>query len=220
MAKFKDLTGAVFGNLTVLERAGIKGKFKMWRCACACGATAIVAGAYLTRGHTRSCGCMTRSMLAAASTTHGKVGTPEYRIWSDMKTRCFNPKRPCWADYGGRGITMCDRWRDDFSAFLEDMGPRPSAEHTVDRIDNDGPYCKENCRWTTMREQSRNRRSNHLVTINGETHPLIVWLERYGTVASRYKKRIKMGWSEFDAITRPFVKYGERGQRGSATASD
>lgn len=134
--------------------------------------------------------------------THGQTGTLEYKIWSSIKDRCLNPKQIAYARYGGRGITVCDRWRDDFAAFTADMGPRPSRDHTVDRIDNDGPYEPGNCRWATRTEQSRNQRRTVLVMHNGEQRSLASVCEDLGMDRVKVWHRIFLrGWSVEDALS-------------------
>lgn len=129
---------------------------------------------------------------------------PEYKVWASMKNRCYNPKdRRSWLPYGGRGITICERWRNSFAAFLADMGRRPSPQHQLDRIDNDGPYCPENCRWATRKEQANNRRNNHFITHDGVTLTLTQWAERTGIPYGTLKARLKAGWVEGDVVSRP-----------------
>ena len=127
-------------------------------CRCICGALIDVAAHRLTAGITRSCGCLHRERLVSRNRRHDGWGTPEYRIWQAMKQRCSEPQQDNWKYYGGRGIAVCDRWLDSFTAFLADMGRRPSSKHSIDRINNDGHYTPQNCRWATAIEQRANRR--------------------------------------------------------------
>lgn len=148
-----DLTGQRFGRLVVVEEAGRDKQSKvMWQCKCDCDGTATVVSSNLKSGNTKSCGCL----IEEAHTKHGMCGTPEYSSWEHMIQRCTNPSNNKYNDYGGRGITICERWKD-FANFFEDMGARP-ADHEIDRINNDGNYEPGNCRWTTRTKQCRNMR--------------------------------------------------------------
>lgn len=139
--------------------------------------------------------------------THFKTNTPEYRIWRGMKSRCYNSKERAYPRYGGRGIKICDRWRDSFENFLSDMGERPSKNHSIDRIDNDGGYCPENCRWATRKQQNSNYSRNFMVTYNGVTKTLTSWCEdlnlNYATIHSRIKV---YGYSPEEAFNRPYME--------------
>ena len=133
---------------------------------------------------------------------HGKRNTREYKTWLGMKDRCLNPRNKDFSFYGGRGITICQSWIDSFSAFYQDMGPRPPG-HTLDRIDNDGPYSPENCRWTTPTMQQSNKRSNHRITANGVTHTLAEWSAIRDVPHTIFTDRLKRGWTPEDAIFIP-----------------
>jgi len=133
---------------------------------------------------------------------HGMSKThPEYRIWASMKSRCANPNDPGYFRYGGRGIKVCDRWKESFTAFYEDMGQRPSPRHSLDRIDTDGGYEPDNCRWVLPKTQSNNRRDNRLVTLDGRTQTLTEWIREKGLHYGTVRVRVSRGWSYEDALT-------------------
>jgi hypothetical protein len=139
---------------------------------------------------------------------HGMKHSPEYTAWCGIIRRCEAPKAFAYDRYGGRGIKICNRWRESFEAFYEDMGPKPSPLHTIDRIDNDGHYEPGNCRWTTMKRQCRNRSSNHTLEYNGETLALSEWEERTGIPANRISRRIRRGWTAEMALTKKTKDFG------------
>ncbi len=207
--QFKNLTGQVFGRLTVVSFAGIQKGNSRWNCLCECGNESAVSLANLTtkKAPTRSCGCLHREVCSASAkvqmTTHGLTETPEFAVWCNMLDRCYNTKAKAFWRYGGRGITVCDRWRTSFEAFLADMGQRPSEGHSIDRCDNEKGYCPENCRWATWTEQNRNRSSARLITHEGQTHPLIRWSELTGLSDQTIRYRLSHGWSVHDALTNP-----------------
>ena len=161
--EFIELTGRTVGRLTVIRRYGHTSWGEVaWLCLCQCGRETTVAGKGLRKATTRSCGCLANELTAVRSTKHGATArgewSSEYMSWVAMKDRCFNAHHRQYADYGGRGITVCDAWRQSFATFLANMGPKPTPAHTIDRIDPDGSYVPGNCRWATRAVQNANQR--------------------------------------------------------------
>lgn len=184
-----------------------------WVCQCSCGNTVTVRGDDLHSGRTQSCGCYQLDRIAESLTTHGEGGkrtkTVEYYIWSGMIQRCVNEKDQFFENYGGRGIKICDRWRNSFECFLEDMGRRPSPKHSIDRIDNDGNYEPGNVRWATQTQQMRNQRKTIFITLDGEKIALQDACERFGQPVPRVKTRIfKLGWDVRKALTTKLLRKG------------
>jgi hypothetical protein len=197
--------GDRFGRLVVARRIGRQGKSLIWEFACDCGALHQCDGSQVRGGKIRSCGCLKRDLNRTQLTTHGLTGHPLHSTWMRMRNRCLNEKSDDFPRYGGRGITICERW-ESFAAFVKDMGLRPSPSHSLDRIDNDGPYSPDNCRWATRVEQSRNRRSNKRVSMDGRTLTLAEWSEVTGIPLSRISVRLTSGWSVERALTEPSRK--------------
>ncbi len=203
MAKIKDLTGKVFSRLTVIEKMPhVPCERIQWKCLCECGEEKIVKGIYLTTGKTKSCGCFQQEMRGASSRTHGMSQTREFVTWVKMRRRCSNKIDSRFASYGGRGITVCEDWDASFEAFYRDMGDRPSSKHSLDRKDNDGNYCPENCRWATAIEQNNNKRTNRMLTLGNITDTMSNWSRvtgiNLGTLHTRLKTK---GWSVERTLT-------------------
>lgn len=136
---------------------------------------------------------------------HGMHGTPEYWAWNNMRMRCSNPNHPQWNAYGGRGIRVCDSWKE-FRAFYASMGPRPSEYHSIERIENDGNYEPSNCCWATRIEQAHNNRRNVFLTHNGRTMCMSEWARTIGVERGIIGGRVRAGWSAFDTLTKPIIK--------------
>jgi hypothetical protein len=196
MGRFVDLTNQRFGRWLVQYRDP-KGKYgkPAWVCLCDCGSTSVVAGSALRMGESTSCGCFQRELAAKnlgnTARKHGRHNTPEYFRWLSMKLRCQHPSHHAFQNYGGRGISVCDRWNKSFEAFVEDVGERPTPEHTLDRIDNDGNYEPTNVRWATRQEQANNRRNNVRITHNGQTKTLAAWARDIGITPEGVAYRIQ-----------------------------
>jgi len=200
--RFHNLLGRRFGRLTVTDYVADS----KWQCVCDCGISVTVTSESLPSGHTKSCGCFSRDNTIARSTIHnhnrrGKR-SPEYRAWAAMVRRCTNQKADNYERYGGKGVSVCDRWLD-FQNFLADMGAKPTAKHSIDRIDSSGNYEPENCRWATASQQCRNKRNNKFVTYNGETLCVTDWERKLGLTRSTIQSRLRSGWSIEEALTTP-----------------
>ena len=203
-----DLSGEKFGKLTAIAPAGYAKNGKtLWLCRCDCGKLATVKTNELRTGGTKSCGCLVKEVLSVMHRTHGMSGDRIYRIWRLMKNRCTNSRSPDYPHYGGRGITVCDEWRNSFEAFRDWALANGYADNlSIDRIDVNGNYCPENCRWATQVQQCENRTNNNLITCDGETLPVKVWAKRLSISADVLYSRKRHGWSDEMTIKTPVIR--------------
>ncbi len=193
-----DLTGQRYERLAVISQAPARGKDTFWLCRCDCGTELEVRTSNLRRGNTGSCGCRQRD----AVTTHGFSNAPEYKPWAAMIERCTNPESPTWPRYGAKGITVHPSLTT-IEGFIAEIGPRPSPEHTCDRINNKGHYEPGNIRWATHVVQCRNRSSNRLIDYDGRTQCLAAWTEETGIKEGTIAARLRAGWSVERALSEP-----------------
>lgn len=200
--KPETVVGEIYGNLLVLDTAPSPKKWgTSWLCFCTqCENTCTVPTGHLRNGHTRSCGCRRRM-------THGLSKTPEYKIWTAIHQRCSNPNFDDYHNYGGRGIRVCKRW-DSFDVFIVDMGMRPSKKFSIERIDCNGPYSPENCKWATRIEQMANRRDTLYLTVDDVSKPLTEWCREYKIKDSVVRQRLRSNWSPITALTTPVGRIG------------
>lgn len=203
---FKDMSGLRFTRLTVISQAeSDRNGNARWHCQCDCGTKTITSGFTLRNGEAKSCGCLTTEQMVERNTKHSLAGTPEYMTWAYLIQRCTNPNSTHYHNYGGRGIRVSEEWVTSFEAFYAHIGPRPSAKHSIDRINNEGHYEPGNVRWATKREQNTNRRNNRYVTYKGKRVALAIAIEMAGTGIS-YKGvcgRLERGWSLEEALDTP-----------------
>lgn len=205
MGKLNDLTGQKYGRLTVIERAGSNiHKKALWKCRCDCGREVVVIGSNLLNGNTNSCGCYKSDMTSERMQTHGQSQTRLYHIWKNMRQRCGNPRKPDYQYYGGRGIKIDKRW-DDYNEFEKwALANGYTDELTIDRINVDGNYTPENCRWVSMTEQARNMSRNRMLEYNGEKHCIAEWGEILGISPKVLGLRINAyHWSIERTLTTP-----------------
>ena len=202
---FIDLTGQRFGHYLVVARLpNDENDNAIWKCICDCGNERKVKGIDLRAGRRKSCGCSRKGI----NKSHGLSGHRFYGTWVSMKQRCCTPSRDCFSYYGGRGISVCEEWRDDPAAFCEWCdNQKVPKRYTLDRIDNDGNYCPENCHFVSMKEQSRNTRQNVWIEHNGETLCYHDFIEKYGVVKNRTAYgRVYKGWNYKDAALTPLLR--------------
>lgn len=199
--------GSVFGRLTVVGPAIAPGKKngRHYACICECGNSTVAYGGHLRSGTRVSCGCS----MPDSKRQHGMAKRREYSTWANMKDRCFNPNSAQYEDYGGRGITVCDRWASSFEAFFEDMGRKPHGM-SIDRIDNNRGYEPGNCRWAAPVEQANNKRTTWMATIGGRTMPVSEWARQAGVSYSLLADRLRKGVPEKDLFIKPHVGISHR----------
>lgn len=206
--KTKDLKGQRFGRLVVIEKAGKdKTSHTTWLCKCDCGTVKTVTGYNLINGSTLSCGCYKNEKVSI----HGKYNTRIYRIWNKMKGRCNNKRNTHYDCYGGRGIRVCDEWLNDFQKFYKwSVENEYNNNLTIDRIDVDGNYEPNNCRWVSMKVQANNRRTNAQIEFNGKTQNIAKWAEELGINKRTLSNRFERGWTLQRALSTPVKKRGEK----------
>ena len=200
----KDLRGMRVGRLLVIEPTPTRKNGRvLWRCECDCGNEVLVRSSSLLRpSSTKSCGCYGRDSRFGRG-THKMTNTPEYRTWCKMKARCYSPRDKRFGNYGGRGITVCDRWLNSFQNFYDDMGPKP-AHYSLERIDNDGNYEPQNCKWIPMAEQAKNRTTVYKISFGGHTLSISGWARKLGMSPSCLRFRlVKRNWPIEQALTFP-----------------
>ena len=200
-----DLSGKKFGRLTVLSRAeNSKSGSVRWNCLCECGGKATVHGVSLRAGRTQSCGCYQKEQTGNANRTHGETDRRLYTEWAAMKARCYNPRNKRYDRYGGRGIAICDEWRESYETFRNwALANGYRDDLTIERNDTDGDYCPENCKWATQKEQQNNRSNNVKIDYHGETMSMKQWAERVGMEYSCLYARLNRGWTFERAISTP-----------------
>ena len=203
MGAFIDLKGQKFEKLSVIKRVESRNNHTMWLCKCDCGKQTVVNASNLKRGHTQSCGCL--NIEKPPHKLHGKRNTPLYDVWCNIKQRCYNKNNNAYEYYGAENKTVCDEWLNDFQAFYNWAMQNGYKEGlTIERIDGNIGYTPKNCRWATKREQANNRRTNHFVTYNGETHTMAEWARIKEINYNKLKQRInKLHWNIEKALNTP-----------------
>lgn len=202
--------GQRWGRWTVVDLGPRSAsRTKRWRCICDCGNVGVVRDLELRIGKSKSCGCYARDRVAVTAKKHGMSRSREYTSWLKMKSRCTDPGCGHYDRYGGRGITVCERWLNSFENFLEDMGQRPD-ETSLDRVDNSKGYYPGNCRWATVREQQRNQRRTRMLELDGVRQPISTWADLLGVPANSLWSRCKSGWDDERVLTTPLQHHGSR----------
>lgn len=204
MPKLIDQTGKRFGRLVVVKRAANSGRTTRWECLCDCGNVVTVRQPDLHAGRTQSCGCIHKEQLADRNRTHNLSYTRLCSIWRAMKVRCYSTKSKAYSNYGGRGIAVCDEWKNNLEAFYSWAIAHGYDEHlTLDRIDVNGNYCPENCRWTDRKTQANNTRSNRVIEYDGKRLTIAQWSSETGIKPHTIRRRLELGWTIEKALKTP-----------------
>lgn len=204
----ENLIGTKYGRLAVVKFDGNRGKRRFWQCLCECGKTSYCGSDNLKSGQVRSCGCLQKELALNHHLSHGESAkqtkTKEYRTWADIKSRCYNKKEDSYQYYGGRGITICDRWNTSYECFLLDMGRAPSRKHSIERNDITKNYEPSNCRWATQLEQANNKSNTVRITLNGINKPISDWCRDLNVSRTKVYQRIhKLKWTPELAFSTP-----------------
>lgn len=206
-SRSKVFPGQRYGMLSVRECIGRLKKERLFRCVCDCGRETELPAYTIHTGQTKSCGCLRRK--------HGLYLSRTYSSWRSMLKRCYNPKHKSYSHYGAKGITVSSDWRSSFQSFLADMGEAPSSKHTIDRLNNELGYFKDNCRWATPIDQATNRKTSKYLEYQGVVLTYAQWCRKLGFPKHTISSRLDNGWSVEDALTRPIC----RGKPGSESPS-
>lgn len=211
MALPMDITGQKYGRLIAIKRNGFSQspsrKHILWECLCDCGETITTKLNALRNGDVNSCGCLRKE---GNRTSHKMIHTPEYASWSHMKDRCKNINSKDFKNYGGRGISVCERWDMSFENFFSDVGARPTSAHSIDRINVDGNYEPSNCRWATNFQQARNKRVNVFLEVNGKKQVLSDWAREIGINVSTLYARLSRHSIEIALTLKKGVRHGTK----------
>ena len=202
-----DLTGQRFTRWTVISKNLERSVYEAyWNCICDCGNIGIIRGSSLRQKQSQSCGCLSSDVTTKRITKHNMYYTRIYSIYTSMKQRCLNKNHEAYNQYGGRGIKICDRWLQSFENFYADMGDLPTNKHQIDRINNDGNYEPGNCRWATVAENSRNKKTTRFLTFGGKTQCLMDWALENKLHFATLSSRLRYGWSIEKALLTPVQK--------------
>lgn len=213
-----DIVGLRFGRLIVMRRYGTYispagAKHVQWECLCDCGNTTVTTTGRLKSGNTQSCGCLKKERASHANRTHGASGTRLHRIWKGIKARCSNKNNPQYKDYGGRGISICDAWRQSYDAFRSWAVENGYDDNlTIERMDVNGNYCPENCKWITLQEQQDNRRNTVRITSGDVVRTAKEWAEATGIPYNTIRGRFYRGYSTQDVLSVEKIAWGTYGE--------
>lgn len=198
--------GDRFGRWVLIKFTEKRTSHNYWLCKCECGTKRNVSIKSLMKGDSSSCGCFREENRTNLRKTHGFTNTRTHNVWCQLRSRCGNEQSPKYKNYGGRGIKVCDRWKNSFENFLEDMGKCPSNKYSIDRIDNEKGYNKQNCRWATNTQQQRNTRKNFLIQFEEKTKPLSEWCEILNLPYARIYRRLKSGYSPEESFSKTIFR--------------